>query len=208
MANTKHFIPPPPSSKEIAFEIRDTLTVFEAAMVYAGRHPLPRFLAPGSIEDKLRFLRAGIHKRERVRACRSWDIYCVLIDRIKYRGLNPIKSAHLEDGGIDPFRTVIRIDDLTALADERGERPKYLKPFLKRIVDKGRPLTEKAASKFARDYINNSKSARKRPTQSGLERAAKDAKLRGGREFLRAAFRKMQGGEVRPGRPRTKFAEK
>jgi hypothetical protein len=72
-----------------------------------------------------------------------------------------------------------------------------------------RPLSEKAAGKFAANYIDRERLAGKHPTQSGLEAAAKEANWRGGREFLREAFRQIEG--VTRGRPRnspTKPAKK
>ena len=120
-------VPAPRNTDEKAFVIGDALTIFEAAMVYAGRHPHPRFLRNGSIEDHVQFLRAGIREREprrRIRARRSWDIYCELINRIKQRWLTPVKSAYSEDGEVDPRRTVIQTADLVLLAKERDEQPK------------------------------------------------------------------------------------
>jgi hypothetical protein len=83
----------------------------------------------------------------------------------------------LESGDIDPFRTVIHIADLGRLAVERGERPKYLRPFMQAVAEQGGPLTEKAAQKFASDYITHCNDAGEHPTITGLENAAKDAKL-------------------------------
>jgi hypothetical protein len=70
-----------------------------------------------------------------------------------------------------------------------------------------RPITEKIAERFVASYLNGEQAAGRRPTLSGLEAAAKKAGLRGGRENLRAAFRRSPRVEVRRGRP-TKFAEK
>ena len=44
---------PAPAPQDIPFTIRDRLTVYEAAMVYAGRHPYPYFFSVkgGSIRD-------------------------------------------------------------------------------------------------------------------------------------------------------------
>jgi hypothetical protein len=74
-----------------------------------------------------------------------------------------------------------------------------------------RPVSEKIAERFATNYINCEQTAGRSPTLVGLEAAAKEAGMRGGREYLRAAFRRARGAEVRRGRPpkaSTKIAEK
>jgi hypothetical protein len=74
-----------------------------------------------------------------------------------------------------------------------------------------RPVTEKIAERFVADYIFGEQAAGRCPTLVGLEAAAKKADMRGGREYLRAAFRRSRGAEVRRGRPpkaSTKIAEK
>jgi hypothetical protein len=65
-----------------------------------------------------------------------------------------------------------------------------------------RPFTKKTAKKFAAEYIDRKKKAAERPTLMGLETAAKEANLHGGRDLLRAAFKQGVGTEVRRGRPR------
>ena len=72
-----------------------------------------------------------------------------------------------------------------------------------------RPVTEKIAERFAAHYINSEQAAGRSPTLHGLEAAAKSADMHGGREYLRAAFRRSQ--RVRRGRPpkaSPKIAEK
>jgi hypothetical protein len=76
-----------------------------------------------------------------------------------------------------------------------------------KAATESRPITKKIADRFAARYINDEQAAGRRPTLSGLEAAAKNAGLRGGREYLRAAFHQSPRVEVRRGRP-TKFAEK
>jgi hypothetical protein len=55
---------------------------------------------------------------------------------------------------------------------------------------------------FVTDYIARQKEAGELPTLTGLEAAATNAGMRGGREILRAAFRRIVGAEVTRGRPR------
>ena len=74
-----------------------------------------------------------------------------------------------------------------------------------------RPVTGKIAERFVASYIKGEQAAGRSPTLVGLEAAARKADMRGGREYLRAAFRRSRGAEVRRGRPpkaSTKIAEK
>jgi hypothetical protein len=127
-------IPAPPNSEEQPFRIGDHISVFDAAMICAGRHPFPRFLRDGNTDERLEFLKAGISdipcspcSREGARAQRSWDILLTLIRRIEYGVIKPIARIHLLSGEIDPVQTIIRTADLAALATERDERPRYLR---------------------------------------------------------------------------------
>jgi hypothetical protein len=123
-------VPAPRDSNEKPFSIGDELSVFEAAMIYAGRHPALAILQGGDIGDHLAFLKAGIRdqeRRKRARAQRSWDIYCTLVGRIERREIRPLKLAYDARGNLDPRRTTIETSVLVDLAVERGERPKYLR---------------------------------------------------------------------------------
>lgn len=74
-----------------------------------------------------------------------------------------------------------------------------------------RPVTEKIAERFVADFIHGEQAVGRLPTLVGLEAAAQNAGMRGGREYLRAAFRRLRGAEFRRGRPpkaSTKIAEK
>jgi hypothetical protein len=74
---------------------------------------------------------------------------------------------------------------------------------------KQRPLTEKTAERFVDDYINNEQGRGRRPTIEGVQAAAKEAQLRGGREHLRATFNQRMGGKRgRPAKAPAKTAEK
>jgi hypothetical protein len=95
--------------------------------------------------------------------------------------------------------------------------PTSLRRFLRSSVDPAnttartapQPVSEKKAERFAANYINGEQAAGRSPTLVGLEAAAKEARMRGGREHLRAAFRRLR--DVRRGRPpkaSTKIAEK
>ena len=97
--------------------------------------------------------------------------------------------------------------------------PKSLRRFLQsggeptnaKFPTAPRPVTEKKAERFVAAYINCEQAAGRSPTLRGLEAAAKNAGMRGGREYLRAAFRGSCRVEVRRGRPpkaHPKIAEK
>jgi hypothetical protein len=104
-------------------------------MVYAGRHPYPHFFAVknSSIEDHLEFLKLGVSdkpSRKRMRAQKSWDIYCEPVKRVEQRTIKPAKLSFDQSGIIDPRRTHIQTSDLAELAANRQERPRYLRHLL------------------------------------------------------------------------------
>jgi hypothetical protein len=144
LADEKHILRAPPNSDEKDFQIGDELTVFESAMIYTGRrHPHSRFLKDGSILEHLNFLRAGIAELEprsriRIRAHRSWDIYCEIIKGIEAGRIQPVRVAYDAEGQIDPIRTVIRTSDLHVLATQRKERPRCLR-HLQELPETQRP---------------------------------------------------------------------
>ena len=126
---------PAPTEQDEPFKIGDVLTIYEAAMVYAGRHPYPYFfdVKGRGIKEHLELLRLGLAQsspRKRVRAQRSWDIYCELIKRIEQTRIQPVKLAYDRLRSIDLRRTQIRTSDLADLAKERGETPRYLRHLL------------------------------------------------------------------------------
>ena len=121
MTSSAPIIPAPPFLEEKPFKIRDTLTVFEAAMVYAARHPHGRFLRGASPEDRLLFLKAWI-ERPRRPARLSWEVYRDMLNRIERGVIRPLRTAYTAKGEIDTVRTVLHIADLAQLAIERNER--------------------------------------------------------------------------------------
>jgi hypothetical protein len=132
MVSEKSAVPAPSNSDEKEFHIGDELTVFEGAMIYAGRHPHSQFLRDGNVEDYLKFLRAGFPEREPAsrigaRARLSWDIFCDITQRIEQGRIEPVRRAYDATGQLDYVRTVIRTSDLKHLAAERKEQPKYLR---------------------------------------------------------------------------------
>jgi hypothetical protein len=125
---------PAPTNEDKPFQVEDELTVYEAAMVYAGRHPWPKFFGPYDESNKrercLTLLKLGLKERlpERRHAQRSWDVFRQLKGRIEQDQIKPIKPSYDLDGEIDPIRTVIKTTELIKLANERGEQqPEYLR---------------------------------------------------------------------------------
>jgi hypothetical protein len=74
-----------------------------------------------------------------------------------------------------------------------------------------RPPGKRTFERFVTKYIEDETAAGRRPTLKSLEAAAKEAHMRGGRDYLRTAFHRLRGADVRRGRPpkaSTKIAEK
>jgi hypothetical protein len=97
------------------------------------------------------------------------------------------------------------VDWLLSKPKRRNLVPGSLRNFIehKAITStKARSLSWPAARKFTDDFIEKEKKAGRAPTLKGLEEAAKEANLRGGRNYLRDAFRRYPGVEVVRGRPR------
>jgi hypothetical protein len=149
---------PAPTDEDKPFTVGEELTVYEAAMVYAGRHPYPKMFGPydGSSrrEHCLTLLKLGLKEglRRRQRAQRSWDVFRRLQEKIKRGQIQPRKSAYDLDGEIDPFRTVIKTSELVSLANERGENPRYLKHLPNHPSD-GAPHSEHDRDTIA--YVAN-----------------------------------------------------
>jgi hypothetical protein len=163
-------IPAPGNSDEAPFRIGDRITVFEAAMVYADRHPCPRFLGDGNIDDWLKFLNAGVRERERSSAVRrearlSWDILRELLRRIDQGKIIPVQSGYAGND-IDPTRTFIRTVDVANLANERGDRPRHLRRWLRAkrptLIESKKP----SLAMLAPDTVTNTKTANFAPNIS------------------------------------------
>jgi len=106
---------PAPTADDKPFQIGDELTVYEAAMVYAGRHPYPHMFGPyddGNKSEHCRtLLKVGLSKAssESQHAQLSWDIFRELEKRIEKGAIQPPKPVYDLTGKLDPFRTVIQI---------------------------------------------------------------------------------------------------
>jgi hypothetical protein len=131
----------PATEGESPFTVKDRLTIVQAALIYAGRHPMSVFLSDGSLDDVEVFIgRKGSSDSARGRRLRgaerrwagarrlSWDIYCTLNRMVERGKIEPARQS-FEGGRLDPRRTTIRTADLVKLAERRGERPEYLAEF-------------------------------------------------------------------------------
>jgi hypothetical protein len=108
------------------FTVGDTLTIYQAARVYFGGHP-GGSLEEASIDILERFL--GREAPDGARTL-AWDIYCELVRRVEAGTIKPVRAAYLPSGKINPRDTVIKTEDVAALARERRESPKYLAPWM------------------------------------------------------------------------------
>jgi hypothetical protein len=82
-----------------------------------------------------------------------------------------------------------------------GSLRRFLQTGPETTLTKRRPITRKIAESFVTKYLDDEQAAGRRPTIAGLEAAAKRTGMRGGREHLRAAYRRSPRIEVRRGRP-------
>ncbi|HKF61233.1 MAG TPA: hypothetical protein VKB42_07735, partial [Dongiaceae bacterium] len=101
------------------FAVGPPLTICEAAMVYALRHPHGRFLSDGSVGDHEDFIRANDPDAERRH--NSWNAYCDLKQRAKGGSLPLEKPVYLRDGALDPRHTLVAFEALLELAMARGD---------------------------------------------------------------------------------------
>jgi hypothetical protein len=139
------------------FRVGDTLTIYQAAMVYSGRHPGGRFVegAGGydraSIDQHELFLGRGAREGPQKLA---WDVYCELLRRVVAGEIKPIKAAYTPAGAIDPRDTVIATADVAALARERNESLGYLAPWMRERPRKKRiqPQREQAKQLILQRY--------------------------------------------------------
>jgi hypothetical protein len=169
---------PAPTDEDQPFKIKETLTLYEAAMVYAGRHPYPRLFGvakddAGELIEivQLSFSQPPSRISRKQHAQRSWDIYCTLLERIKQGTIQPVRRAYDQTGALDPGRTTIRTCDLAALAAERGDGSKYLKHLL--------PREAVRSAENKKDTTIMVTKARARPALERAQRGLKEVYPRG-----------------------------
>jgi hypothetical protein len=107
-----------------AFTVCDTLTIYEAAMVYSDRHPGGQIIngtknyERGEISDYESYLGKGARDGQRKLA---WDIYCQLWKMIDAGEIKPVKTAYAPSGKLDPRDTRIATADIVKLAQARRD---------------------------------------------------------------------------------------
>jgi hypothetical protein len=118
----------PPVDAGARFVVGPPLTICEAAMLYAGRHPHGQFLRDGSVRDHEEFIRTNQT---------SWDVYCDLMRRAERGSLPLEKRVYLRDGRLDPRRSRITFEALLELAQDRGDADALLVELAKCVQDEG-----------------------------------------------------------------------
>jgi hypothetical protein len=77
---------------EAPFEIKDSLSIFEAARIASGRHPAPRFLEGEDMATYWRLIAAGSDRQDwrRVRPQRSIAMFRAITDAIEQDKITPV----------------------------------------------------------------------------------------------------------------------
>jgi hypothetical protein len=121
------------------FELCDTLTIADAAMVYSSRHPRPTYWFgkgadnPSPINPREP---AGVNQIEELIGKgatkdfgpgtvedwqTSWSVYCTLVDGVEKGSIAPTKPVYLADRSINPVLTEIPLAALLDLARQRND---------------------------------------------------------------------------------------
>jgi len=186
-----------PVPKDKPFEISTKPTVYEAAMVYSGRHPYPKMF--GLSEDVrphdddqmqqrcLTLLKTGLYNPH---AQLSWDIFQTLAKMIERGEIDPINRVHDRDGQVNLFRTTITWSDLRRMTKDRSDQPEFL----------SKASRNDEIIRCLNSYVADKKKVGEPPTERGLIAAAKEESLDAGRNALRRAFKK-RFPNLRKGRP-------
>ena len=113
------------------YDVTDSLTIFEAGVLYRDGFPdegmLAQYLDPNYPGG--RNLAEGHHgigvfygwMPEEFRNPAPRDVYLQLIEMVTRGALAPIRAAYFSPGEIDPFRTVIPLTAVLALGRSRGD---------------------------------------------------------------------------------------
>jgi hypothetical protein len=82
---------------EAPFEIKDSLSIFEAARIASGRHPAPRFLEGEDMAVYWRLIAAGSDRQDwrRVRPQRSVAMFRAIMDAIEQDKITPVILIYL-----------------------------------------------------------------------------------------------------------------
>jgi hypothetical protein len=123
-------------SHEAAFEIKDSLSIYEAARIASGRHPVPRYLDGSDIDAYWGLLAAGSDRRDwrRVRPQRSMAMFHALRDAIEQDRIKPVRLLYLTQptqstkGTIDFLFTRVKTIDVARICMENSWQAKLLRP--------------------------------------------------------------------------------
>jgi hypothetical protein len=110
-------------SGEAPFEIKDSLSIYEAARIASGRHPAPRFLEGADMAAYWRLLAAGSNRQDwrRVRPQRSVAMFRAIMDAIEQDKMTPVILIYLTNptpstkGALDWRFTRIKTIDVERL---------------------------------------------------------------------------------------------
>jgi hypothetical protein len=188
-------------SGEAAFELGNTLTIYEAARIASGRHPMPRLLDGADSNFYWEMLSAGSTSQgwRRFRPLRSVNVFHALMDAINKGEIEPVNPVYATTPGpctkgtIDWRHTKVKAMDVARLCVTNGWHPKLLRPL---IEDLQRELRESALlGGYKADGAKAADDAKPPPTQRTLQ------------EVIDTAIRKG----IRPGKdqkwPWKRFAE-
>jgi len=204
-------------AESVAFGVRAKAEISDAAYGDTGRRKYwDTYLSEAKGVEQLELARIAIIRafRDAAHAGERWFIgetaplLAVEDGQTNFEGLGKVKvhpRAAVEWLLSKPKREHLVPESLRSFLQSGGE------PTNGKTPTAPRPVTQKIAERFVADYISGEQAAGRCPTLVGLEAAAKKADMRGAREYLRAAFRRSRGAEVRRGRPpkaSTKIAEK
>jgi hypothetical protein len=149
-----------------SYIVGEALTIYQAAMVYSGRHPGGRFVdgteeyGRAPLREYESYLGKGTHEGPRNLA---WNIYCELRRMVASGEIKPIKPAYAASGEIDPLDTLIATADVAKLAKTRGESPKYLGNWMReppRASRRSRRAVEQAIARLRENYSDREVPAR------------------------------------------------
>jgi hypothetical protein len=132
-----------PELGRVAFIVGDTLTIYEAAMVYSDRHPGGQILNGTKDYDRAEISDYELYLGKGARAepgKRTWDIYCHLWKMIDTGEIKVTRPAYTPGRRLDPRDTRIATGDIVKLARACGEMPFYLSLWKSRQApDPSRP---------------------------------------------------------------------
>ena len=133
----KGIVEPEDSDAGGSFTVGETLTIYEAAMVYSGRRPDNPFFEGASLRQLEVVLGRGVSLRRNFDEMPykiSWSVCCELCERVSRGEIKPVRKFLLSNGlEVDPRLTIIRTVDLASLAEKRGDASDAIFDFSSRM---------------------------------------------------------------------------